>query len=327
MPGVSGRTSPTTTENWSSRIASLKSPPESNHSAQGPRSSGTSPRRTSHPTGEQVPAPCGCVNPAGAGHRCWRRRRRRGTARDPPLHGLPRSFPPEEATMLVSMVYLALRRVFELALLRWPSREFKELEIVVLRHELAILRRRHGGPRLDAADRVFLAAASRLLAGAPELLPRHARHAPAGPASWSRGTGRMRGAAPAAPRSATSSERWCAGSRARTSAGYRRIAGELVGLGVSVSPASSWAKAGLGRAGARGGLSWREFLRRQAPPATSSPSRPSPCGGSACSSSSSSDLGACPWPARPRTPVVPGSPSGRATWRGRYRSQRLRPAT
>jgi len=42
--------------------------------------------------------------------------------------------------LLTSLIYLALRRLIELALLRPRSREFKELEIVVLRHELAILR-------------------------------------------------------------------------------------------------------------------------------------------------------------------------------------------
>jgi len=43
------------------------------------------------------------------------------------------------------------------------SREFNELEIVVLRHELAVLRRHCGRPPLRPADRVFLAAVSRLL--------------------------------------------------------------------------------------------------------------------------------------------------------------------
>ena len=44
-----------------------------------------------------------------------------------------------------------------------PIPEFKELEIVVLRHELAVLRRQVQRPTFRGADRVFLTAASRLL--------------------------------------------------------------------------------------------------------------------------------------------------------------------
>src|SRR5439155_27090811 len=65
--------------------------------------------------------------------------------------------------MVVSLLYLLFRRVLAVAALRLRSREFKELEIVVLRHELAVLRRQISRPRLDERDRVFLAAASRLL--------------------------------------------------------------------------------------------------------------------------------------------------------------------
>jgi hypothetical protein len=43
------------------------------------------------------------------------------------------------------------------------SSEFKELEIVVLRHRLAVLGRQADRPQLSTADRVFLTAASRLL--------------------------------------------------------------------------------------------------------------------------------------------------------------------
>jgi transposase InsO family protein len=46
--------------------------------------------------------------------------------------------------------------------------------------------------------------------------------------------------------------------------GYQRIAGELKGLGVTVSPTTvrTWLRAaGLGPAGGRGGLTWREFIR------------------------------------------------------------------
>ena len=65
--------------------------------------------------------------------------------------------------MLLSLCYLLLRRVLQLAVWRWRSNDFKELEIVVLRHELAILRRQTGRPAMTTIDRVFLAAASQLL--------------------------------------------------------------------------------------------------------------------------------------------------------------------
>jgi len=64
---------------------------------------------------------------------------------------------------LLALIYLALRRMLALILLRCRSQEFKELEIVVLRHELEILRRQTRRPELRSADRAFLAAASRLL--------------------------------------------------------------------------------------------------------------------------------------------------------------------
>ena len=56
-----------------------------------------------------------------------------------------------------------LRGVLQIVMLRSRSGDFKEVEIVVLRHELGILRRRTNRPAITDVDRVFLAAASRLL--------------------------------------------------------------------------------------------------------------------------------------------------------------------
>ena len=65
--------------------------------------------------------------------------------------------------MLLSVCYLVLRGVLRLTVLRCRSNDFKELEIVVLRHELAILRRQTMRPAITTVDRLFLAAASWLL--------------------------------------------------------------------------------------------------------------------------------------------------------------------
>src|SRR5829696_354837 len=65
--------------------------------------------------------------------------------------------------VFLSLCYVVLGRVLQLAALRLRSNDFKQLEIVVLRHELAILRRRTLRPALTWTDRLFLAAASRLL--------------------------------------------------------------------------------------------------------------------------------------------------------------------
>ena len=65
--------------------------------------------------------------------------------------------------MFWSLCYLVFRCVFQLVSLRSRSEDFKELEIVVLRHELSVLRRQARRPQLTTTDRVFHAVASRLL--------------------------------------------------------------------------------------------------------------------------------------------------------------------
>jgi putative transposase len=169
---------------------------------------------------------------------------------------------------VLSVCYLALRRVLQLVGLLFRSTDFKELEIVVLRHELAVLRRQVKRPAFRSADRVFLAAASRML---PRVRWSSFMVTPATLLQWHRRLvagrwtyARRRGRPPIGPdvralivRFARENPRW----------GYQRIVGELKGMGVIVS-ATTVKKIlraeQLGPAGQRPGPSWREFLRAQA---------------------------------------------------------------
>jgi putative transposase len=171
--------------------------------------------------------------------------------------------------VLASLLYVMLGRVMALVLLCFRSSEYKGLEIVVLRHELAVLCRQMSRPALRPADRAFLAAASRLLPRArwssffvtPETLLGWHRRLVA--RRW-----RYPGRRPGRPkvsrevrglvlRLARENPRW----------GYRRIVGEMLGLGIRISPTSVrkiLSGAGVGPAGERRGPSWREFIRGQA---------------------------------------------------------------
>jgi hypothetical protein len=65
--------------------------------------------------------------------------------------------------LLVSAVYIVVCRLLELIVLVSREERAKELEILVLRHELSILRRQVSRPRVQAHDRLLLAAFSRML--------------------------------------------------------------------------------------------------------------------------------------------------------------------
>ena len=70
--------------------------------------------------------------------------------------------------MLFRLVYLLMIRVFDWLALLARSDISKDAEILVLRHEVAVLRRQIARPKPDWADRAMIAALTRLL-------PRHLR--------------------------------------------------------------------------------------------------------------------------------------------------------
>jgi putative transposase len=167
-----------------------------------------------------------------------------------------------------SLCYLTVRCVLQLVFLRPRSREFKELEIVVLRHELSVLRRQARRPQLTMSERVFLSAASRLLPRSrwrslpitPTTLLRWHRRLVARRWTYQGRSGRppiAREIQQLVLRLAREHPRW----------GYKRIAGEINGLGLVVSATTVrkiLRQAGIGPAEERAGLSWRVSLRAQA---------------------------------------------------------------
>lgn len=65
--------------------------------------------------------------------------------------------------MLFALVYLLLRHVFHLIACSSNEQLSTEVELVVLRHQLMVLKRQVGRPRLRRRDRLFMAAISRAL--------------------------------------------------------------------------------------------------------------------------------------------------------------------
>src|SRR6266545_307456 len=168
---------------------------------------------------------------------------------------------------IFSLAYWLSRRLLELLILLACSDQRKEVEILLLRHELQVLRRQVARPRLRPADRVVLAALSQALPRARSLLVQ-----PATLLRWHRELVRRRWSYPVRPQGRPPLVSQARQLVLRLAAenpgwGYKRIHGELTGLGFTLSPSSVWnilRRHGIDPAPHRASVSWREFLRQQA---------------------------------------------------------------
>jgi putative transposase len=177
--------------------------------------------------------------------------------------------------VLLRLAYLGVTNVF--ALLRLlPRRDHdKDTEILVLRHQLAMLQRQLNGQRIrcEPADRAWLAA---LLHRVPRPTLRSLRLLvqPDTVVRWHRDLLARRHAAASRPRR-RGRPRTVRSVRAlvlrlvreNPSWGYRRVHGELLTLGVKVAASTVWAilrEAGINPAPDRATTTWTQFLRSQA---------------------------------------------------------------
>jgi putative transposase len=171
--------------------------------------------------------------------------------------------------MALTLIYRMFATLVSWMVLRGRPGRAKEIEILVLRHQLAILQGRTLRPRLRWTDRAVIAVLTRLLprrrrlglfitpchdhalasSARRELLEHPAR--PARSASHSAGVRRL------VVRLATENPSW----------GYRRIHGELAGLGYKIGASTVWKilnAAGIDPAPQRTRPTWAQFLQAQA---------------------------------------------------------------
>ncbi len=171
--------------------------------------------------------------------------------------------------MAASLVYMALRQILQIPIQLARDGGAKDVELLVLRHEVTVLRRQIGRPQLQPDDRLVLAALSRLLPRTrwsvffvtPATLLRWHRQLLARHWTYPH---RRPGRPPIDPtiralvlRLARENPTW----------GHRRVQGELVGLGYEIAASTVWKilhQAGVDPAPRRAGPTWRQFITAQA---------------------------------------------------------------
>jgi hypothetical protein len=221
--------------------------------------------------------------------------------------------------MAFAFPYLAFRALLGALVRSRRGLHVKDLELLVLRHELEILRRQVARPKLEPSDRALLAAAvvhlprssrgmllftPRSLLRWHQALVRRKWRQPAGRRRRPRLSGEVRELV--VLRLARENPRW----------GHRRICGELKKLGFRVSPTGfagcsskqSWSRH-RGRRD-RAGVSSCACRRRASSPVISSPSKASFFAATTCSSSSRTRAGASGSPAARPTRPAAGNPAG-----------------
>jgi putative transposase len=173
--------------------------------------------------------------------------------------------------LLLSILHQLVRCLLDLIAVLVRRDLGKDAELLVLRQENAVLRRQISRVRYTPADRVWLAALSRLL-----LRRRWAEVFPVTPATilawhrrlisrrWDYSVRRRPGRPPTALaiknlviRMATENPNW----------GHRRVQGELIRLGHHIAASTVWQilhDAGMDPAPRRSGPTWRQFLTAQA---------------------------------------------------------------